>query len=107
MTGRPEDEVSTKVQLLEAQGLEVEAYIMDATSDESIDLVVGKCQEVRLRLCEWRSVAYAKPVSKFGHLDVLVNKAGISRVVPLAESVRSEYEIPPASTERSRRIVCH
>lgn len=73
MTGRREDVVKAKAQELRDEGLEVEAHAMDVTSDESVDEVVRQVQ------------------SKFGHLDVLVNNAGIARVTPPSESLSTEY----------------
>ncbi|KAH7142086.1 short chain dehydrogenase reductase [Dactylonectria macrodidyma] len=74
MTGRREDDVKTKAKLLQDLGLEVEAHVMEITSDASIDAVVQNVER------------------KFGHLDVLVNNAGIARAVPSSKSVRAEYE---------------
>lgn len=44
MTGRREDEVKSKAKILKDEGLEVEAYAMDVTSDESIDNVVHQVE---------------------------------------------------------------
>lgn len=44
MTGRREDEVKSKARDLQDLGLEVEAYAMDVTSDESIDNVVRQVE---------------------------------------------------------------
>ncbi|KAH8679215.1 hypothetical protein BGZ61DRAFT_396045 [Ilyonectria robusta] len=74
MTGRREDDVKAKAKTLQDLGLRVEAHVMDVTSDESIDAVVREVE------------------SKFGHLDVLVNNAGIARAMPEPKSVRAEYE---------------
>ncbi|KAG6356375.1 hypothetical protein INS49_015763 [Diaporthe citri] len=55
------------------EGLEVEAHAMDVTSDESIDEVVRQVQSI------------------FGHLDVLINNAGIARATPPTESLSTDY----------------
>lgn len=44
MTGRREDEVKSKARDLQDEGLEVEGYTMDVTSDESIDNVVRQVE---------------------------------------------------------------
>ncbi|KAH6973957.1 short chain dehydrogenase reductase [Ilyonectria destructans] len=74
MTGRREDDIKAKAKTLQDLGLHVEAHVMEITSDESIDAVVREVE------------------GKFGHLDVPVNNAGISRAVPSSKSVRAEYE---------------
>lgn len=44
MTGRREDEVKSKARDLQDEGLEVEGYAMDVTSDKSIDNVVRQVE---------------------------------------------------------------
>ncbi|KAK1561598.1 short chain dehydrogenase [Colletotrichum navitas] len=59
MAGRRQDAVEKAAAELQSAGLNVEPLVMDITSDDSIASAVKKVQ------------------AKFGHLDVLINNAGI------------------------------
>ncbi|GKT46596.1 short-chain dehydrogenase/reductase tropE [Colletotrichum spaethianum] len=59
MTGRRQDAIEHAAAELQTAGLNVEPLVLDITSDDSITSAVGKVQ------------------AKFGHLDVLINNAGI------------------------------
>ncbi|KAF3768974.1 NAD(P)-binding protein [Cryphonectria parasitica EP155] len=77
MAGRRKEAIEEAAQKLASQGLSVEPLILDVNSDESIE-------------------AAAQTVSgKHGHIDVLINNAGISSAPKAADgkpnSVRAEY----------------
>ncbi|KAK1979891.1 short chain dehydrogenase [Colletotrichum cereale] len=59
MTGRRQDAIEKAAAELQSAGLNVEPLVMDITSDDSIASAVERVQ------------------AKFGHLDVLINNAGI------------------------------
>jgi len=60
MAGRRKEAIDEAAAALQKQGLSVEALVMDVTSDTSI------------------SQAAAEVDAKFGHIDVLINNAGIA-----------------------------
>lgn len=77
MTGRRKDAIEEAASKLQSSGLSVEALVMDLDSDESI------------------ATAAQTVASKHGHLDALVNNAGISTAPKAADgtpnSTRQEF----------------
>ncbi|GJC87579.1 short-chain dehydrogenase/reductase tropE [Colletotrichum liriopes] len=72
MTGRRQDAIEKATGELQSAGLNVEPLVLDITSDESITSAVREIQ------------------AKFGHLDVLINNAGIMLGKP-EDSIRQRF----------------
>lgn len=74
MTGRRKDAIEEAARELQGQGLSVEPLVMDVTSDESVAAAAQLVGE------------------KHGHLDVLINNAGISSSTASSSSSSSRRE---------------